>query len=108
MKSLKNCQQMKGIPQISFSGVSSWKDGSAIFWPSGSLCFAVPCSWFNQNQGRLASYSLFVFIFNVFCELSRMSQFTLRNINGGHDKKKSSLIYFGGVLDFVQKNLPGI
>lgn len=54
------------IPQISFSGVSSWKDGSAIFWPSGSLCFAVPCSWFNQNQGRLASYSLFVFILMYF------------------------------------------
>ena len=87
MKSLKNWQQMKGIPEVSFSDVSSWKDSSAIFWPSGSLCLVVPCSWFNQNQGMLAIYSLFLFIFNVFCELSRMSQFTLRNINGGHDKK---------------------
>lgn len=69
---------------------------------SGSLRFFVLCSWFNQNPGRLAIYSLF--IFNVFCELSRMSQFTLRNINSGHDKKKSSSIYFCGVLDFVQKN----
>lgn len=63
MKFLKNWQQMKEIPEVSFSGVSSWKDGSAIFWPSGSLCFFVPCSWFNQNQGRLAIYSLFFIYF---------------------------------------------